>query len=74
MTYTHVGVEIATAMMDRHAPIYRNDAVIFISQSGKTDYTLNAFEHVLNNDAFCVTITNTIGFTIARNKKCDVIS
>ena len=51
--------------VDRQAPMYIDDTTIFISQSDETGDTLNAHEYVMENDVFCVGITNTRGSTIA---------
>ncbi|KVI00801.1 hypothetical protein Ccrd_020942 [Cynara cardunculus var. scolymus] len=67
-----VMMEIASDLLDRQAPIYRDDTIIFVSQSGETADTLNALEYALENGALCVGITNTVGSAIARNTHCGV--
>lgn len=54
-------------MLDRQGPIYREDTVVFVSQSGETADTLKALEYAL-----CIGITNTVSSAIARNTHCGV--
>lgn len=65
-------MEIASDLLDRRGLIYREDTVVFVSQSGETADTLNALEYALENGASCVGITNTVGSAIARNTHCGV--
>ncbi|KAK7374389.1 hypothetical protein VNO80_07819 [Phaseolus coccineus] len=67
-----VTMEIASDLLDREGPIYREDTVVFVSQSGETADTLLALEYALENGALCVGITNTVGSAIARNTHCGV--
>ncbi|KAL0413681.1 UNVERIFIED_CONTAM: Glutamine--fructose-6-phosphate aminotransferase [isomerizing] 2 [Sesamum radiatum] len=67
-----VSVEIASDLLDRQGPIYREDTAIFVSQSGETADTLQALEYALENGALCVGITNTVGSAIARHTHCGV--
>ncbi|CAA2967935.1 glutamine--fructose-6-phosphate aminotransferase [isomerizing] 2 [Olea europaea subsp. europaea] len=67
-----VAMEIASDLLDRQGPIYREDTAVFVSQSGETADTLNALEYALENGALCVGITNTVGSAIARNTHCGV--
>lgn len=67
-----VTMEIASDLLDRQGPIYREDTAVFVSQSGETADTLRALEYALENDALCVGITNTVGSAIARNTHCGV--
>lgn len=67
-----VSMEIASDLLDRQGPIYREDTAVFVSQSGETADTLNALEYALENGALCVGITNTVGSAIARNTHCGV--
>ncbi|KAI3742901.1 hypothetical protein L1987_60599 [Smallanthus sonchifolius] len=67
-----VMMEIASDLLDRQAPVYRDDTILFVSQSGETADTLNALEYALENGALCVGITNTVGSSIARNTHCGV--
>ncbi|XP_073270986.1 glutamine--fructose-6-phosphate aminotransferase [isomerizing] 1-like [Primulina huaijiensis] len=67
-----VTMEIASDLLDRQGPIYREDTTIFVSQSGETADTLLALEYALENGALCVGITNTVGSAIARNTHCGV--
>ncbi|PON59125.1 Glucosamine-fructose-6-phosphate aminotransferase, isomerising [Parasponia andersonii] len=67
-----VTMEIASDLVDRQGPIYREDTAVFVSQSGETADTLQALEYALENGALCVGITNTVGSIIARNTHCGV--
>ncbi|GAA0142227.1 transaminase [Lithospermum erythrorhizon] len=67
-----VTLEIASDLVDRQGPIYREDTAIFVSQSGETADTLLALDYALENGALCVGITNTVGSAIARNTHCGV--
>lgn len=65
-------MEIASDLLDRQGPIYREDTTVFVSQSGETADALNALQYALENGALCVGITNTVGSAIARNTHCGV--
>ncbi|CAL5381802.1 unnamed protein product [Camellia sinensis] len=67
-----VTMEVASDLLDRQGPIYREDTTVFVSQSGETADTLHALEYALDNGALCVGITNTVGSAIARNTHCGV--
>ncbi|KAH7278857.1 hypothetical protein KP509_38G059600 [Ceratopteris richardii] len=67
-----VTMEIASDLLDRQGPIYREDTAIFVSQSGETAYTLEALEYAKSNGALCVGITNTVGSAIARGTHCGI--
>ncbi|ERM98196.1 glutamine--fructose-6-phosphate aminotransferase [isomerizing] 2 isoform X1 [Amborella trichopoda] len=67
-----VSMELASDLLDRQGPIYREDTAVFVSQSGETADTLLALEYALKNGALCVGITNTVGSAIARNTHCGV--
>ncbi|KAK1570772.1 hypothetical protein Q3G72_006852 [Acer saccharum] len=67
-----VTMEIASDLLDRQGPIYREDTAVFVSQSGETADTLHALEYALENGALCVGITNTVGSAIARTTHCGI--
>ncbi|KAJ0985263.1 hypothetical protein J5N97_003619 [Dioscorea zingiberensis] len=67
-----VTMEIASDLLDREGPIYREDTAVFVSQSGETADTLLALEYALENGALCVGITNTVGSTLARKTHCGI--
>ncbi|XP_075662206.1 glutamine--fructose-6-phosphate aminotransferase [isomerizing] 1 [Castanea sativa] len=67
-----VTMEVASDLLDRQGPIYREDTAVFVSQSGETADTLLALEYALENGALCVGITNTVGSAIARHTHCGV--
>ncbi|KAJ7964889.1 glutamine--fructose-6-phosphate aminotransferase [isomerizing] 2 [Quillaja saponaria] len=67
-----VTMEIASDLLDRQGPIYREDTAVFVSQSGETADTLHALQYALENGALCVGITNSVGSAIARNTHCGV--
>ena len=72
----HLGVpvtmELASDLLDRQGPIYREDTAVFVSQSGETADTLLALQYATENGALCVGITNTVGSAITRNTHCGV--
>lgn len=65
-------MEIASDLLDRQGPIYREDTAVFVSQSGETADTLLALDYALENGALCVGITNTVSSTLARKTHCGV--
>ena len=65
-------MELASDLLDRPTPIFRNDTCIFMSQSGETADTLRSLEVALQRGALCVGITNTVGSAIARRTHCGV--
>ena len=67
-----VSMELASDLLDRPTPIFRNDTCIFMSQSGETADTLRSLEVALQRGALCVGITNTVGSAIARRTHCGV--
>lgn len=67
-----VQLELASDMLDRRCPIFRDDAVVFVSQSGETADTLMALEYAKGRGAFCIGITNTVGSAISRATHCGV--
>ncbi|KAJ7562148.1 hypothetical protein O6H91_03G056500 [Diphasiastrum complanatum] len=67
-----VTMELASDLVDRQGPIYREDTAVFVSQSGETADTLQALEYAKSNGALCVGITNTVGSAIARGTHCGV--
>ncbi|XP_024516322.1 glutamine--fructose-6-phosphate aminotransferase [isomerizing] 2 isoform X1 [Selaginella moellendorffii] len=67
-----VTMELASDLLDRQGPIYREDTAVFVSQSGETADTLQALEYANSHGALCVGITNTVGSAIARGTHCGV--
>ena len=67
-----VTMELASDLLDRQGPIYREDTAVFVSQSGETADTLLALEYALRKGALCVGITNTVGSAIASKTHCGV--
>jgi glutamine---fructose-6-phosphate transaminase (isomerizing) len=65
-------LELASDMLDRCPPIFRDDTCVFVSQSGETADTLRALEYAKSRGALCVGITNTVGSAIARSTHCGV--
>ncbi|KAL2511674.1 glutamine-fructose-6-phosphate transaminase (isomerizing) [Abeliophyllum distichum] len=58
-----VTMEIASDLLDRQGPIYREDTAVLVSQSGETADTLNALEYALENGALCVGVASTKAYT-----------
>jgi glutamine---fructose-6-phosphate transaminase (isomerizing) len=67
-----VSLELASDLMDRRCPIYRDDACVFVSQSGETADTLAALNYAKAAGALCIGVTNTVGSAIARSTHCGV--
>ncbi|KAM0836692.1 hypothetical protein ACQ4PT_062143 [Festuca glaucescens] len=67
-----VTMEVASDLLDRQGPIYREDTAVFVSQSGEAADTLLALEYALENGALCVGITNTVGSTLSRRTHCGI--
>ncbi|KAK9805778.1 hypothetical protein WJX73_008652 [Symbiochloris irregularis] len=67
-----VALELASDLMDRHCPIFRDDTCVFVSQSGETADTLMALEYAKVRGALLIGVTNTVGSAIARMTHCGV--
>lgn len=67
-----VAMELASDLLDRAPPIFRDDTCVFVSQSGETADTLRALEYARAKGALCVGLTNTVGSAIARNTHAGV--
>jgi glucosamine--fructose-6-phosphate aminotransferase (isomerizing) len=65
-----VYLELASDLLDRQTPIFRDDSCIFVSQSGETADTLAALQYAKREGALCVGITNTVGSAVARATHC----
>ena len=72
LTEIPVSLELASDLMDRGAPLFRDDTCIFLSQSGETADTLRALEYAKDSGALCVGVTNTVGSSISRITHCGV--
>uniref|UniRef100_A0A8R7QD25 glutamine--fructose-6-phosphate transaminase (isomerizing) n=1 Tax=Triticum urartu TaxID=4572 RepID=A0A8R7QD25_TRIUA len=72
LTGIPVTMEVASDLLDRQGPIYREDTAVFVSQSGETADTLLALDYALENGALCVGITNTVGSTLSRRTHCGI--
>ncbi|KAL0043584.1 hypothetical protein WJX79_009134 [Trebouxia sp. C0005] len=59
LTDIPVSLELASDLLDRLCPIFRDDAYIFVSQSGETADTLRALRYAKDQGALCIGITNT---------------
>mmetsp|Transcript_40387 Transcript_40387/g.48975 ORF Transcript_40387/g.48975 Transcript_40387/m.48975 type:complete len:723 (-) Transcript_40387:237-2405(-) len=67
-----VALELASDLQDRKAPMFRDDTVIAVSQSGETADTLEALKYAQAQGCLTVGITNTVGSAIARATDCGV--
>jgi glucosamine 6-phosphate synthetase-like amidotransferase/phosphosugar isomerase protein len=72
MTDAPVVLELASDLLDREGPIFRDDTCVFVSQSGETADTLRALEYAKSRGALCVGVTNTVGSAISRATHCGV--
>ena len=70
MVEVPVVLELASDMLDRRAPVFRDDTAVFVSQSGETADTLRALEYAKARGALCVGVTNTVGSAISRATHC----
>ena len=67
-----MSLELASDLLDRRCPIFRDDTCVFVSQSGETADTLRAMEYAKAHGALCVGVTNTVGSAISRSTACGV--
>lgn len=72
LTEIPIGVELASDFLDRKTPIFRDDVVVFVSQSGETADTILALHYCLERGALCVGVVNTVGSTLSRETHCGV--
>ena len=72
LTELPVVLELASDLLDRKCPIFRDDTCVFVSQSGETADTLQAMKYAKAAGALCVGITNTVGSAIARESDCGI--
>jgi len=72
LTEIPVGVELASDFLDRKTPIFRDDVVVFLSQSGETADTILALRYCMDRGALCVGVVNTVGSTLSRETHCGV--
>ncbi|TMS37907.1 hypothetical protein L596_004744 [Steinernema carpocapsae] len=72
LTQLPIEVEIASDFLDQTSPIFRDDACVFLSQSGETADTLNALRYCESKGALLIGITNTVGSSICRESHCGV--
>jgi glucosamine--fructose-6-phosphate aminotransferase (isomerizing) len=61
-----IAVENASDFLDRKPRMFRDDVVVFVSQSGETADTLRAMEHCSSFGCTLVGFTNTVGSAISR--------
>jgi len=66
LTELPVTLELASDVLDRQCPFFRDDTCIFISQSGETADTLKAMQYAKERGALCLEIVNTVGSAISR--------
>ncbi|PPQ75405.1 hypothetical protein CVT24_012967 [Panaeolus cyanescens] len=72
LTEIPVSVELASDFLDRKTPIFRDDVVVFLSQSGETADTILALRYCMERGALCVGVVNTVGSTISRETHCGI--
>ncbi|KAF8903849.1 L-glutamine D-fructose 6-phosphate amidotransferase [Mucidula mucida] len=72
LTEIPVSVELASDFLDRKTPIFRDDVVVFLSQSGETADTILALRYCIERGALCVGVVNTVGSTLSRETHCGV--
>lgn len=64
--------ELASDLLDRRCPIFRDDACLFVSQSGETADTMRALEYAKARGALCVGVTNVVGSAVDRGTDAGV--
>jgi glutamine---fructose-6-phosphate transaminase (isomerizing) len=72
LTELPVTLELASDVLDRQCPFFRDDSIIFISQSGETADTLRAMEYAKSKGALCIGIVNVVGSAISRATDCGI--
>ncbi|ANB11980.1 glutamine--fructose-6-phosphate transaminase (isomerizing) GFA1 [Sugiyamaella lignohabitans] len=72
LTEIPVSVELASDFLDRRSPVFRDDTVVFVSQSGETADTILALQYCLDRGALTVGIVNSVGSSISRQTHCGV--
>ncbi|KAK6200357.1 glucoseamine-6 phosphate synthase [Scheffersomyces amazonensis] len=72
LTDIPVSVELASDFLDRKSPVFRDDTIIFVSQSGETADSILALQYCLERGALTVGIVNTVGSSISRQTHCGV--
>ena len=65
-----VSADLASDFMDRKPPVFRDDTVVFLSQSGETADTLAALRYARAAGALCVGVTNCVGSSLSRETHC----
>ncbi|KAF4618747.1 hypothetical protein D9613_010187 [Agrocybe pediades] len=60
LTEIPVSVELTSDFLDRKTPIFRDDVVVFLSQSGETVDTILALRYCLEHGALSVGVVNTL--------------
>ena len=66
LTELPVTLELASDVLDRHCPFFRDDTCIFVNQSGETADTLKALQYAKERGALCVGIVNTAGSCLVK--------
>ena len=72
LTELPITLELASDVLDRRCPFFRDDSIIFISQSGETADTLRALEYAKSKGALCIGIVNVVGSAISRATDCGI--
>lgn len=72
LTEIPISVELASDMLDRQAPVFRDDTCVFVSQSGETADSLQALRYCLERGALTVGIVNVVGSSISMLTHCGV--
>ncbi|GAM89177.1 hypothetical protein ANO11243_072140 [Dothideomycetidae sp. 11243] len=72
LTEIPIAVELASDFLDREAPVFRDDTVVFVSQSGETADSLMALRYCLERGALTVGIVNVVGSSISMMTHCGV--
>ncbi|GME79577.1 unnamed protein product [Ambrosiozyma monospora] len=72
LTEAPVSVDLASDFLDRSPPIFRDDTVIFVSQSGETADSMQCLKYCRAAGALTVGVVNSVGSSISRDTDCGV--
>ncbi|GME75978.1 unnamed protein product [Ambrosiozyma monospora] len=72
LTGVPVSVDLASDFLDRSPPIFRDDTIIFVSQSGETADSMQCLKYCRAAGALTVGVVNSVGSSISRDTDCGV--
>ncbi|GME83862.1 unnamed protein product [Ambrosiozyma monospora] len=72
LTGVPVSVDLASDFLDRSPPIFRDDTIVFVSQSGETADSMQCLKYCRAAGALTVGVVNSVGSSISRDTDCGV--